>query len=178
MTRRCGSVCKLSYAVRVTPPAQIRDGLQEFSRLTKETLEHIMQSDLDDMQWALASMGIKDGGLGLRDGTKHASAAFCDSFLNCCEYCIEIDPCFDISDANDFAGALGAKIVLDGLMSDEDRLDFSAPVRSQKNLSKAVDKELRRNSRVAAHADRFFSFAYESGVAAWCRSLAHRASSG
>ena len=109
VTRHCGSICKLSHAARVTQPAQIRDGLEEFSRLTKETLEHIMQSDLDDTRWALASMGSKDGGLGLRDGTKHASAVFCASFFNCPEYCIEIYLFLDISDASGFGGAFGCQ---------------------------------------------------------------------
>ena len=170
-----GSFCKLAYAARVTPPLKIAAALQEFTSLTKETLEHIVQGNLDDRKWLLASLGIKEGGLGLRDGTRHAFAAFCSSFLNCRDYCKDIDRLFDVGDASNFAEARAARDGYDGMVGDDDRLDFDGANRSQINLSKALDKTSRRALFSDSCRDVFFrahvSPVSQPGAGAWLKAL-------
>ena len=61
----------------------IKGELHNFTGTVREALQNLMNSNIDDKQWALASLGIKDGGLGLRDAARHTHAAFIASFLSC-----------------------------------------------------------------------------------------------
>ena len=63
--RQCASFCKQAYAVRVIPPQRIAPALPDYTAATREALQNLVEAEIDNRQWASASSGIKDGGLGL-----------------------------------------------------------------------------------------------------------------
>ena len=79
------------------------------------------------------------------------------------------------NDTGDFAGALSARDGLDSMVDDDDRLDLAGPDRSQKKLSKALDKTSRRALVNASSNDPFFrahlNLVSQPGAGAWLTAL-------
>ena len=71
-----------------------RDAIDEYSGHMRRALESIMQRPVDERAWAQAQLGIAEGGLGLRDPSKHAPAAFLASWRGCQEKCATMVPEF------------------------------------------------------------------------------------
>ena len=77
IVRECLSYCKVGYATRVVPPAFHQPALAKLNHALRTTLSQIAgNKNLEDSAWLQAQLGIKVGGLGLRDPQTPASAAY------------------------------------------------------------------------------------------------------
>ena len=175
LTKHCAGFCKLAYASRVIPPQKIGPALHEFSDNLKETLQCLLGESLGEREWAQANLGIKQGGVGIRDPIAHAWAAFVASFLNCRSACKELDPTFDELDSEGWAGARAAVAAFNELVEEDDKVDTQGGNKSQRQLSSAIDKSA-RNKLVSSHTfDPFYrahlNLVTELGAGAWLTAL-------
>ena len=87
LLRHCASYTKLTYSMRVTPPAAHVAALQQFDSRVRSTLEQLGGLQLTDRAWRQASLRVAAGGLGLRSAARHAPAAYIASASSCSEAC-------------------------------------------------------------------------------------------
>jgi hypothetical protein len=138
LIRHCASFCKLAYSARTVPPAAHAQALQEFNGDLRKALEDILGDEMSERNWMLAQLGIVHGGLGLRDASLHAPAAYVASVLGTRELCKSIDPRFDIEDTAGGLGLQAAQSQLRASVLPGASIGFTAKA-SQKSLSKLVD---------------------------------------
>ena len=104
------SYCKVAYHMRTVPPQQQQKGLTQYGILLKEALEKLAEADITANGWMQAQLGIRAGGLGLRDLFVHAAGAYLASFRAAKELAARIDPgtedCpgFDPQDTDNHSG--------------------------------------------------------------------------
>lgn len=66
LLRSCFTVPKLIYFLRTTPTWRIQNQIDEIDRSMKEALVSILNIELNEIQWAQASLPVRFGGLGVR----------------------------------------------------------------------------------------------------------------
>ena len=79
LLRHCLSFPKISFSIRTCPPALIQEALGSFDDLIRETLTEIAGGPLPEWTWRKASLPIHFGGLGLRNASTTAPAAYIGS---------------------------------------------------------------------------------------------------
>ena len=139
LLRHCASFCKLGFSLRTVPPSFHAPALDEFNAQVRATLDKIMGQASPDDSWKLAQLRITDGGLGVRDASLHASAAYLASLSGSWDLCQALDSEFDQSDA---CGALRLQETIENFNSNVLEaarvITVDAKV-SQKKLSGLVD---------------------------------------
>jgi len=175
LTRHTAGFCKLAYASRVIPPQAIDAALHEFSDTLKETLQHLVGESVGQREWAQATLGVKLGGVGIRDPTTHARAGFVASFLNFRSKCRELDPNFDELDSEGWAGALDAVVAYNLLVEEDDKVDIQGGNKRQRQLSAGIDKASRNKLISSNSSDPFYrahlNLVAEPGSGAWLTAL-------
>ena len=81
LLRSCLSMPKIMYSLRTTDPTPLQHLWQEYDCMTREALQRIMGTQLNNMQWSQAQLPVGRGGLGLKAASDHAAAAFASSKL-------------------------------------------------------------------------------------------------
>ena len=76
LLRSCAGVCKITHALRTSPPSAIIDAASSFDDSLRNSLEKLCQAPINDSAWSQASLPIRDGGLGLLAATSSAVPAF------------------------------------------------------------------------------------------------------
>ena len=66
--------------MRTFPHQQQMKGLEQYGTLLKEALDELAEADIATNGWKQAQLGIRAGGLGLRDLAGHAAGAYLASF--------------------------------------------------------------------------------------------------
>ena len=79
LLRSCLSQCKLNSLLRTLPSDLAPEAFKRFDAGLRHSLETITHSSLDDQTWKQATLPIRLGGLGLRESSSSASAAFVGS---------------------------------------------------------------------------------------------------
>ena len=79
LLRSCLSLPKLAFILRCCPPPKILNALNYFDDVMREALSDMLGSPLSDWAWLKASLPSSSGGLGLRQATLHAPAAYIGS---------------------------------------------------------------------------------------------------
>ena len=79
LLRSCLSLCKVNHLLRTVPSNRAMDQFRRFDSGLRSCLETITNSSLSDAAWIQASLPIRLGGLGLREASKVATAAFTGS---------------------------------------------------------------------------------------------------
>ena len=79
LLRSCLSICKVNHLLRSVPPDRAKDQLYRFDHGLRHSLETIINSSLSDTSWKLSTLPIRLGGLGLREASRTAAAAFVGS---------------------------------------------------------------------------------------------------
>jgi len=143
------AVGQLPHSGRLAIASSVRQLLQislfiqdlgEFDLGLKSALEDIVGDELAERSWALAQLGIRSGGVGLRSAERHACAAYLASVSSCREPCFGIDHGFDPVDAMGGVGLRTADHDLRGRTLDAAVLS-GGPLAdcSQKRLSSLID---------------------------------------
>ncbi len=93
LLRSCLSLCKINHLIRTVPSDVIESQLSRFDAGLQSSHESIIHSSIPDLSWKQATLPVRLGGLGLRESTRTAPAAFLASctrhmswFFN---YCLE-----------------------------------------------------------------------------------------
>ena len=79
LLRHCLSLPKISYSLRTCPPDFVREATTVFDDLIRDTLSDIAGGPLSDWSWRKASLPVSLGGLGLRNASTTAPAAYISS---------------------------------------------------------------------------------------------------
>ena len=167
--RNSGGFNKLSYSARTTPPHLIAPALGTLSASMRETLSSVVGNPLEDDSWHLASLLLRDGGLGLRDPGAHAAGAYLASFAACGELAQAIDPKFDPTDADGFSFIALSREHYNAAVAPEDQLTALDCIPKQKKLSRKVDA--RSLAHLLAKSDAHFrahvKLLSNHGASAW-----------
>ena len=99
---------------------------------------------LGPREWGLAQLGIKMGGLGLRDPVPHSAGAYLASFRDAWEIAGKLDRDFDASDTMGGSQVAETARRANGWMGPEADFDFFSKPFKQKDTSALVDEELLR----------------------------------
>ena len=79
LLRHCLSLPKIFYSLRTCPPDFVREATTVFDDLIRDTLSDIAGGPLSDWSWRKASLPVSLGGLGLRNASTTAPAAYISS---------------------------------------------------------------------------------------------------
>lgn len=86
LLKNCLAIPKLTYFLRTTPLWFLPSILKETDGLFKACLESILNLQLDDKSWSLASLPISFGGLGIRRLSDICIPAFLASAFGCSDF--------------------------------------------------------------------------------------------
>lgn len=170
LIRHCASFCKLAYSARTVPPELHRSVLAGFSADLRLALEDLLGDQLPDRCWDLAQFGIKHSGVSLRDGAKHAEAAFLASVAKARPLCGVIDSAFDPRDS------CGGLLLDQSINTFKGKIAESAHVSlddsvSQKHLSSLIDaaakQKLLQDERVDCSFRAHVALTSLPGAGAW-----------
>jgi hypothetical protein len=99
MLRHSASWGKVIYSACTVPPSAHADALASFGASVRVALGTLCGDPLSDRSWYLAQLGIAHGGIGIRDPSLHAPAAYLSSLSQTASLCSRIDRGFDPDDA-------------------------------------------------------------------------------
>ena len=66
LLRKCADVCKVVHLLRAAAPSIEPDTLEAYDAMLEQSLLRCLGGDLDEMSLEQASLGVAEGGLGLR----------------------------------------------------------------------------------------------------------------
>ena len=76
----CLSICKSNYLLHTVTQGLLDDVLSKFYMSIRHSLEVITCSSIQDYSWLLATLSIRNSGLGLQDALISSAAAFIGSY--------------------------------------------------------------------------------------------------
>ena len=82
LLRSCLAIPKVAFVLRSCPPSHVSNGTSDFDAAIRDTLRDIVSGPLSDWSWLKASLPCSRGGLGFRNASLHAPAAFLASSLH------------------------------------------------------------------------------------------------
>ena len=132
------------------------DALQSFGGELRRCLEAIVGDTLPDRSWSLAQLGVKRGGLGIRDPVRHASAAYLGSLLQTRDLCCKIDPGYDVDDVTGGLHVAATETELRSQVLEAASWDQGGIALSQKALSGLIDGAQRHQLLQEQSGDRSF----------------------
>ena len=94
LLRSCASFGKIAFSIRTMPPDLHCDALRDFDDSVRACFEALSNLHPDSAQWLQATAAIHLGGLGLRQGLRHASGAHVSSLTTCVKACGDLDAAF------------------------------------------------------------------------------------
>ena len=150
-------------------------GFGEYEDALRGALQELLGARVEDRQWQLATLGIKEGGIGLRSPATHWEAAFISSFQAAGGLAGSIDPSFDPRDTGDWAGLGEAIGRYNTRVAPRDHISAETWERrpSQKELSRGIDLETARRLGDDSRGDSFWRAHVGLVRADGGRSLAH-----
>ena len=77
----CASFCKMVWYIRTIPSFLISQSCEHFDALIMNCFENLLGSGLSKQSYMQASLGTKNGGVGLRSSKSHSAAAYISSFF-------------------------------------------------------------------------------------------------
>lgn len=82
LLRSCLGVCKINHLLRTVPKSYVEKVLCSFDQGLRSTLTDILKCPVSDAAWKQATLPFRLGGLGLREASFSAAAAFTASVNN------------------------------------------------------------------------------------------------
>ena len=171
LLRNCASWAKMVYTARTLPPDAHGPAMLDFSNALRETLACFAGAGLSDRSWALAQLGLTHGGVGIRDPTVHAPAAYMASLTASKELCQALDPAFDPEDGSRGSRKRATEAELRARVLDTAALDNRGAPVSQKELCSAIDAAKKQSLLREQHRDVMFcahvALCILPGASAW-----------
>ncbi len=143
-------------------------------------LESFLCCSFDALEWKLATLTTRLGGLGLRSAALHSSAAFYASQAACHEQCQKLDPNYTWDCTGSSSDATVARAACNANMAPEARIQTNAnDAPGQQKLSKAIDDNSLAQIKDARHDDVKFQahlrHTTASGAGQWLHTLPAKA---
>ena len=165
LLRHCAAFCRVVYALRVTPSELLGRAAATFDDEVRACLERLCTGPLTAEAWSQASLSVSLGGLGLRQASRHAPAAYLASIMTVRNLCPALDGAF----RPDWVGTAAALENLNRDLALSSALRFSVkmaplaglivsgrPVGARSHTSQLTRSHARRDGQV------------ESGRRRWC----------
>eukprot|EP00731_Ephydatia_muelleri_P024145 Em0016g416a len=76
LLRLCAGFCKMVHVARTTPPHLAFGSLESFDSDVRMCFSNCVATDISDVAWKQAQLGLSYGGLGLRSISHHSCAAY------------------------------------------------------------------------------------------------------
>ena len=76
LLRLCGGFCKMVHVARTTPPHLAFSSLESFDSDVRMCFSNCVATDISDVAWKQAQLGLSYGGLGLRSISHHSCAPY------------------------------------------------------------------------------------------------------
>lgn len=98
------AVPKLTFLLRTFPICKFPHLVSKFDNLIRQTLQSIVNANISDEKWILASLPARNGGVGIRRILDIGVPAFLSSIFNVCELVCTILPTLqaDLSEISNF----------------------------------------------------------------------------
>ena len=77
----CSSFCKMVWYIHNIPSFLISESCEHFDALIMHCFENLLGSGLSKQSYLQASLGTKNGGVGLCSSKSHSAAAYISSFF-------------------------------------------------------------------------------------------------
>ena len=90
LLRSCLSLCKINHLISTVPSDVIESQLSRFDAGLRSSLKSIIHSSIPDLFWKQATLPVRLSGLGLRESTRTAPAAFLASCNSSCELVLQL----------------------------------------------------------------------------------------
>ena len=163
LLRSCLSICKVNHLLHSVLPDRAKDRLYIFDHGLRHSLETIINSSLSDTSWKLSTLPIRLGGLGLREASRTAAAAFvgsCNSTRGlACQLLGNVASDNSIPEIQDstistaiqdliLPGELSAKEQLSSLLPDNHELDLMTATQHQ--IQGVLDSSLQNDIKKSA----------------------------
>ena len=165
LLRHCVSFTKMVHSMRTTPPGAHASALAAFDQQHRGCLEHLGCFPVSDRTWHQATLGLKQGGLGLRQCTVHAPAAYLASVAATHEACRSLDGRY----TPDWPSSVQAAAAFDAAVLASDRFHGVHQPRQQ-TLSAALDKAQLAQLQVSAEGESeraHLQLLQQPGAGAW-----------
>ena len=156
---------KKVHSMRTTPPGAHASALAAFDQQHRGCLEHLGCFPVSDRTWHQATLGLKQGGLGLRQCTVHAPAAYLASVAATHEACRSLDGRY----TPDWPSSVQAAAAFDAAVLASDRFHGVHQPRQQ-TLSAALDKAQLAQLQVSAEGESeraHLQLLQQPGAGAW-----------
>ena len=142
LLRSCSGWAKILYSCRTVPPPLQREGLRQADTDIRHSLGRLVGCQLTDDSWRIASLGVANGGLGLRSAAEHAPAAYISSLSQTQSLCASVWPAFDEYDID--GGLLRSEVEssLSSAFLPNAGIYASAASPSQKSLSAKIEAKV------------------------------------
>jgi hypothetical protein len=143
----CCGAGKAMWLARTTPPSSIMQALRSFDSKVRLTFESIIGTALVGSEWTQATLGPASGGMGLREISSHACAAYVASRASSFDLCSQADGAFRW-EGEDPLSPLGMALAvtqaqfLPGVSLLADAFGPVPPHAKQRALSKAIDARI------------------------------------
>ena len=142
LLRSCSGWAKILYSCRTVPPPLQQEGLRQADMDIRHSLGRLVGCQLTDDSWRIASLGVANGGLGLRSAAEHAPAAYISSLSQTQSLCASVWPAFDEYDID--GGLLRSEVEssLSSAFLPNAGIYASAASPSQKSLSAKIEAKV------------------------------------
>ena len=142
LLRSCSGWAKILYSCRTVPPPLQQEGLRQADMDVRHSLGRLVGCRLTDDSWRIASLGVANGGLGLRCAAEHAPAAYISSLSQTQSLCVSVWPAFDEYDID--GGLLRSEVEssLSSAFLPNAGIYASATTPSQKSLSAKIEAKI------------------------------------
>ena len=139
LLRSCLGVCKINHLLRTVPSNLISDQLTLFDCNLCLSLSEIIGSSISDTSWRQASLPFCLGGLGLRQASSTAAAAFTAS-VNLSKFLSDFILPPHVPSPISFPGELISFSILQGQVDSSHNLPDDLPYHSQKAIQAVLDE--------------------------------------
>ena len=167
LLRSCLALPKVAFVLRSCPPSHASNAASEFDAAIRETLRDIVGGPLSDWLWLKASLPCSRGGLGLRNASLQAPAAFLASSLHSqslMERMLGHPPCTSSHTNSPAVAALAAAAARPDWQGLDD-IDVSL---CQRSLSLSIDDALHQHLISSAPSTRSRALALSTGLPHAC----------
>ena len=175
LLRHCGSWGKLVYSSRTVPPCLHKQALVGFKHSLRKALEDAIGDTLPERSWLLAQLGLAQGGLGIRDPTTHAAAAYLASLSQTQELCVTLDRQYDVADRDGGLHKADTEADFKAMILESAAWTGSSQLTSQKVWSNLLDAAARKRLLEDNSADALFgahvALCSVPGAAAWLTAM-------
>ena len=143
LLRYCLNYSKVMYWMRTVPKSKINSLLDHFDSRMKKAIEELVESSLNENQWAQVQLPVSKSGLGLRSAVKFADVAYIASKKSTRETCKKLYPLYEINGKGNFENqAINNLLATHNISNIQDQLRHHETSIKQKEITSHIETQL------------------------------------